>query len=296
MLRALFPQAAFIPKERSLHATVLLHSAHLHSKIDALIDSGATDNFMSPTVVSQFKVPTYELTKPKVVRNVDGTTNSNGTVTKYAPITILHNGQTTAHTFYVIDLGEDHVLLGMPFLAATNPDIDWAKGAFKGTIIAAMDNAHNWTPHSQSKIREAIVDIPPGYHYYDTQLPRYINVRPEDYIFSSQYVCATNKERDLPEDYYSGDYITIQCTSQATELAAKNAKPDNRQWKEVIPREYHQYGRVFSKKAAYEFPPERPWDHAIELTPDAPATLNMKPFPLPLGRQKDLDAFIDEHL
>jgi hypothetical protein len=24
--------------------------------------------------------------------------------------------------FYIIDLGEDHMLLGMPFLAATNPD------------------------------------------------------------------------------------------------------------------------------------------------------------------------------
>src|SRR5450631_3367198 len=89
MLRALFPKAAFIPKERSLHVAVLLHSAHLHNRIDALIDSGATDNFISPTVVSQFKVPTYELTKPKVVRNVDGTTNSNGIVNKYTAITIL---------------------------------------------------------------------------------------------------------------------------------------------------------------------------------------------------------------
>jgi hypothetical protein len=125
MLRALFPQAAFIPKERSLHAAVLLQSAHLHSTIDALIDSGATDNFISLTLVHQFRIPIYELAKPKIVRIVDGTANSNGTVTEYAPITILYNDQTTAHTFYVIDLGEDHMLLGMPFLAATNPDIDW---------------------------------------------------------------------------------------------------------------------------------------------------------------------------
>jgi hypothetical protein len=76
------------------------------------------------------------------------------------------------------------MLLGMPFRAATNPDIDWTKGAFKGTIVATTDNAHNWTPHSQSKVREAVLDIPPGHHYYDTQLPRYINIRPEDYIFS----------------------------------------------------------------------------------------------------------------
>jgi hypothetical protein len=295
MLRALFPQAAFIPKEQSLHAAVL-QSAHLHNNIDALIDSGATDNFILSALVYQFKIPTYGLDKPKIVRNVNGTTNNNGTVKEYAPITILHNGQTTAHTFYVIDLGEDHMLLGMPFLAATNPDIDWTKRAFKGTIIAAADNAHNWTPHSQSKIREAEIDIPLGYHHYDTQLPRYLNVRPEDYIFSPQYVCATKKEQALPEDYYSGDYITIRRTSQATTLAAKHAKPDNRQWEEVIPQEYYQYGRVFSKKAAYEFPPKHTWDHEIELTPDAPATMDCKVYPLPLGQQKELDAFIDKYL
>jgi hypothetical protein len=89
---------------------VLLHSAHLHNQIDTLIDSGATDNFISPAVVSQFRIPTYGLDKPKVVCNVNGTTNSNGTVDRYALITILHKGQTTAHTFYVIDLGEDHII------------------------------------------------------------------------------------------------------------------------------------------------------------------------------------------
>jgi hypothetical protein len=194
MLRALFPQAAFIPKERSLHTAVLLQSAHLHNIIDTLIDSGATNNFISPALILQFRIPIYGLTKPKIVHNVNGTTNSNGTVNEYAPITILYNDQVTAHTFYVIDLGEDHMLLGMPFLAATYPDIDWIKGAFKGTIVAAVDNAHEWTPHSQSKIREAVLDIPPGYCHYETQLPRYINVRPKDYIFSPQWVDAKKSE------------------------------------------------------------------------------------------------------
>jgi hypothetical protein len=251
MLRALFPQAAFIPKEQSLHAAVLLQSAHLHNTIDALIDSGATNNFISPALILQFRIPIYGLTKPKFVCNVDGTANSNGTVTEYAPITILYNDQTTAHTFYVIDLGEDHMLLGMPFLATTNPDIDWTKEAFKGTIVAATDNAHKWTPHSQSKIREAILDIPLGYRHYETQLPRYLNVRPEDYIVSPQWVYAQKAERDLREDYVSGDYITIRRTSHVTELAASQAKPKERHWTQIIPPEYHRYREVFQDASPY---------------------------------------------
>ena len=42
MLRAIFPEAVFIPKQKYVHAPVKFHSSTIHSKVDALIDSGAT--------------------------------------------------------------------------------------------------------------------------------------------------------------------------------------------------------------------------------------------------------------
>jgi hypothetical protein len=53
MLWALFPQAVFMPTQLSLHATVKLHSKYYHTDVQALVDSGATDNFISPTLVKQ---------------------------------------------------------------------------------------------------------------------------------------------------------------------------------------------------------------------------------------------------
>jgi hypothetical protein len=38
--------------------------------------------------------------------------------------------------FYVADLGSDHMLLGMPFLSAKNPKINWTSGTFRGRIEA----------------------------------------------------------------------------------------------------------------------------------------------------------------
>jgi hypothetical protein len=38
--------------------------------------------------------------------------------------------------FYIADLGDDHMLLGMPFLMAKNPKIDWTNGTLKGKIEA----------------------------------------------------------------------------------------------------------------------------------------------------------------
>src|SRR5712691_9599149 len=36
-------------------------------------------------------------------------------------------------------------------------------------------------------------------------------------------------------------------------------------WRDFIPREYHQYAKVFSLHAVMQFPNPRPWDHKIEL-------------------------------
>jgi hypothetical protein len=61
MLRALFPQAAFISQNHSICAPVNLRSSSLISEIDALIDSGATDNFVLPAVIMLFKINTQPL-------------------------------------------------------------------------------------------------------------------------------------------------------------------------------------------------------------------------------------------
>ena len=67
-------------------------------------------------------------------------------------------------------------------------------------------------------------------------------------------------------------------------------------WQELVPLEYHHFGKVFSDKEAQQFPGKRSWDHAINLVDDAPAMLNCKTYPLGKGQQKLLDEFISDHL
>ncbi len=63
MLRAIFPKAILVRKDSSVHTSINLRSVQLISKVDALIDSGATDNFISPDVIQQFNIPTRILDK-----------------------------------------------------------------------------------------------------------------------------------------------------------------------------------------------------------------------------------------
>jgi RNase H-like domain found in reverse transcriptase/Reverse transcriptase (RNA-dependent DNA polymerase) len=63
-----------------------------------------------------------------------------------------------------------------------------------------------------------------------------------------------------------------------------------------IPQQYKAFERVFSEEASHEFPPSRPWDHAIDLKPGAPAALPGKLIPLCQAELGVLQKFIKEHL
>ena len=126
MLRALFPNAIFTvkPNQNAVHAPVTFHSRTLHFQVSALIDSGATENFISLDLIKHFFIPTYKIPRPKVVRNIDKTKNNISNVTLTATLKIYYQDKVTEHTFYIIGLGDNHMLLEMPFLCNTNPHIN----------------------------------------------------------------------------------------------------------------------------------------------------------------------------
>ena len=86
-------------------------------------------------------------------------------------------------------------------------------------------------------------------------------------------------------------------TNIATELAIKEYnKTTPKPWKENVPEYLHDFPDVFEKNDFDELPPHRPWDHAIELVPGTEHRLDCKIYPLSLDEQKQLDAFLEEHL
>ena len=85
---------------------------------------------------------------------------------------------------------------------------------------------------------------------------------------------------------------------KGSELVSNNkqiVKPKDG-WKCTIPLEYHHFGSDFSEQEAQRFPKPKPYDHAIDLLPNAPQTLDCKVYPLAPGEQVALDAFLKEHL
>ena len=101
----------------------------------ALIDSGATHNFMDRRMVKRLQIGTKELAVPRSIRNMDGTNNKDGTLTKYTDLQITVNKQIQVQCFYIMDLAEDRALLGFPWLQEFNLQIDWKGGEIHNTKI-----------------------------------------------------------------------------------------------------------------------------------------------------------------
>jgi len=82
----------------------------------------------------------------------------------------------------------------------------------------------------------------------------------------------------------------------ASELAQKAMDKTKKTFEQMVPEEYRRHARTFNKKESHRFPPKRPWDHAIELLPDAPKAFDCKIYPMARGEEDSLREFIKEQL
>ena len=106
----------------------------------ALLDSGATENFLDYCTVQKLKIKTTKLPQPRQVFNIDGTENKAGNISTTCTIPITYTGKQMKQTFYISDLGEDQAILGYPFLYDFNPKPDWKKGKLPGSTGVIVHN------------------------------------------------------------------------------------------------------------------------------------------------------------
>jgi len=105
-----------------------IHSSPKRVKSTALLDLGATENFMNLDYAKWLNLPIKRLNAPRPLFNVDGTTNQKGDLHFYSDLNIHTGPVRKTMCFFLMDLGHHHVILGYPWFAAAQPRIDWVKG------------------------------------------------------------------------------------------------------------------------------------------------------------------------
>jgi hypothetical protein len=104
---------------------------HLRSKraeTIALLDSGATENFINISYAQKLNLPIWKLTQERRLFNVNGTPNKAGTLKYYTNIVTRTGTKRTHLQYFLTDLGDNQVILGYLWFASAQPQIDWAKG------------------------------------------------------------------------------------------------------------------------------------------------------------------------
>jgi len=101
--------------------------------IKALLDSGTTETFMDRRTAVRHGFKLQRLERPIAVRNVDGMNNSGGAITHQVECNVFYKSHMERMRMDMCDLGKTEIILGMPWLAAHNPEINWETGEVKMT-------------------------------------------------------------------------------------------------------------------------------------------------------------------
>ena len=233
----------------------------------ALIDSGATGNFMDLQLLSRDNFVLVRLPTPILAYNVDGTTNQKGTIRWKVKTTLTLRDHSHPIELMILRLNVPRVILGIPWLKKWNPRIDWP--CLSMTIPSF--------PHPS---------IP--YH------ARYLGLDADHELSSLLATCSPPVEDDWSLREYclrtGGANEHINKITISTQLAQADKPKDI-----PIPNFCSSFADVFSEQTYDVLPPHHPFDHTIELK-DSFIPKIAKVYPLNPAEKEACKAFIDEHL
>ena len=166
---------------------IYTHSIAKRAEATALVDSGATENFMNLTYAKWLKLPIKNLDKPRQLFNVDGTENKAGMLKHYTDIEVQTGTSRNQLHFFLSNLGEHKAILGYSWFAAIQPKIDWKQGwidSFQLPIILRAPNA------KKARFLPCTINIPHSINH-------------DQYFIGRVTINSTIKEEDpkIPAEY-----------------------------------------------------------------------------------------------
>lgn len=239
------------------------------------MDSGCTGSSIDAGFVQAKGLNAQPLPRPVPVYNADGTLNNGGSITHTVTLRLAIGRHSERIIFEVTNLGKSDLFLGHEWLKYHNPTIDWEESTLKFDRCPRQCRQLFWVSEPE-----------------DEEDPEVVEGFPEGVVEEGEHVFAF--------DFYSyqtegrEDIRAHTTTSQQLAEEALKAKP-KQSFEEMVPPQYQDFHDIFSKESFDELPQQKPWDHAIELTPGT-QSVDCKIYNLCPDEQRELDAFLEENL
>lgn len=258
---------------------------------ELLLDSGAMGLFISKDFMHRNSLKTHTLPVPIRVYNVDGMLNMGSSITDEITLMLSHKGHKEKAVFEVCDLGKATLIIGHPWLHKHNLEINWQTGEVRMTRCPRECNVFICSAKKDKKKKK----LAEKWKYQ----PSIEEVEDEEIFIRSASISA---EPDKPNDS-SNELVNeffVHKTDRPVAWGVKDLNPQMKDGKaksvhEMIPERFHQYLKVFEKKASERMPIRKPWDHAIDMKPRFEPT-KAKIIPLSPQEQKEVEEFINDQL
>lgn len=274
----------------SFHLPVTLWVYGNKVQAEALVDSGATTNFINKAFVETNHLVTNKLATPYEVRNADGTLNVAGRITHYVRAYIAIGGHKSTHWLFVTDLGGKDLMIGYTYLYKHNPSIDWRNGEWEFTRCPDTCAAEARKTKQRVDVAESYeLPLEPDLPWEDS-LDAFGSESPDNpYI---NWVAPSG-----PEDHLQAAVIANLVTEHdEDEIFPEDEDEDTTNWKSHVPEWLHDYGDVFSKRKSERMPERKAYDHPIDFVENASLPKPAKLYPLSPNERNSLDLWIDEEM
>ena len=216
----------------------------------ALVDSGASGNFLDPSLLRENLLQPQPHPHPIPVELIDG--SSAAPITHFYPSRIRIHGQHTEQiTFQLVTLAHFRLVLGFPWLARHNPSIDWQSGALSFTSPLCTSTCLV-PPLLPSPSQTPCGTFPP------THIP----------VPSPPVLAATfSSPSSLPALLPNPPSPSAESPPAPAVPAPLPSPPPHPDLYTQVPEAYHDFLDVFSEAQANTLPPHRKYDLDIPLQP-----------------------------
>jgi len=196
----------------------------------ALVDSGASENFIDKSYAKASGIPMQQKTTPRRVLTVDRREVTGRPVTHDTQIHLTINHHEEHIQLHCITIGNAPIILGLPWLKLQYPVIGWKN--------------HTVKFHSDHCADICMPSLPKA------------NTVPEEQATEQYY-----KKTPAEEEWEIGE--TDSC--EVCQTVINKIKESSRTSKKPIPPEYHEFLEVFTEKEPMAPPPHHTQDHHIPL-------------------------------
>jgi len=212
--------------------------------VEALLDSGATGLIMSSEFAKKQGFKLKKLERPIQVRNVDGSFNKEGPIENTVEVNIYYQGHRKRTEIDVIGGQKWKVILGMPWLARHNPEIDWRTGEVKmmrcpeecGKQWRPVQGKSGWEKQEEEEVKE------------EAEKKREEKEKKK----KKQKKGKTVEVRKVVEEWEIWDEEEEAVKSEA-------------EARKLVPEKFHKWIKVFGKKQSERMPMRKLWDHTIDV-------------------------------